>query len=237
MYAVQMERNFNTGRQARIPRSAAIRAARGVGQLCVCFVLALAISSCGSSGKSASTATHAIARTSSTQAPVSAPMPRLLILSPRQGAHTGPTLTVRVAVSDAPKGGAQRFRYVLDRRLTRFGSSRLTFHDLAPGRHHLRVLMTNSAAHASITFIVRAPVQVAAQALPPEVQSTTSTSTPASPVTATPPPAKEAPPAPKPAPPPASTPSPQGGGIPQGPNAGDGDSDNHGAPSDGDGNF
>jgi hypothetical protein len=38
--------------------------------------------------------------------------------------------------------------------------------------------------------------------------------------------------APAPAPPPAPS-----GGIPQGPNAGDADSDNHGGPSDGDGNI
>jgi hypothetical protein len=30
---------------------------------------------------------------------------------------------------------------------------------------------------------------------------------------------------------------PAGGGIPQGPNAGDGDADNHGGPSDGDGHI
>jgi hypothetical protein len=211
-----------------------------VGPICVAFTVALAVSACGGSGKSASAATHTTTRTSSAQTPVSAPLPRLSILSPRQGAHTGATLTVRVAVSHATAGGARRFRYVLDRRLTRFGSSRLVFHDLAPGRHHLLVLMANSGAHASTAFTVRTPAPpVAAQAPPPQTQSTTSASTPAPPVTAAPPPAKAAPPPAKPAPPPppTSTPPPQGGGIPQGPNAGDGDGDNQGAPSDGDGNI
>ncbi len=216
-----------------------IRAGRAIGPLCLGVTVALAVSGCGGSGsgKSASAATHATTRTSSTQAPISVPMPRLSILSPRRGAHTGATLTVRVAVRNAPKSGARRFRYVLDRRLTRFGSSRLTFHDLAPGRHHLLVLMTNNAAHARTTFTVRAPAPAVVQAPPSEAQSTTSTSTPAEPAPVAPQPAKAAPPPAEPTPPPAtSTPSPQGGGIPQGPNAGDGDGDNHGAPSDGDGN-
>jgi hypothetical protein len=228
VYAVPMKRDPCRSGEAEIPRWTVLRAARGIGPLCVGFTLALAVSGCGSGGgKSASAATHAMTRTSSsTRAPVRSLMPHLSILSPRQGARTGQTLTVRVTVSNAPAGGARRFRYVLDRRLRRSGSSRLTFQNLAPGRHHLLVFMTTGGAHASTTFTVRAPApQVAVQAPPTEVQRTTS-----APTTAAPPPAKAAPPPPK------STSSPPAGGIPQGPNAGDGDGDNQGAPSDGDGN-
>jgi hypothetical protein len=148
-------------------------------------------------------------------------MPHLSILSPRAGAHTASTLTVRVALSGATNG-AQRFRYVLDRRLTRFGPARLTFHDLAPGRHSLEVLLaTTGTARASTTFTVRAPAHVASPA-PAQTQPTVSTPAPAPTTTA---------------PPPKASPPPSSGGIPQGPNAGDGDGDNNGAPSDGDGNL
>ena len=212
-------------------RAFVMRAARAVGPLSVGLALVLVGSGCGG-GKSAPAA-QTTTRSSSARVAISAPSPHLSILSPRKGASTGSTLTVRVAVDNAPAGGKHRFRYVLDRRLTRSGSSHLTFRDLAPGRHHLVVLMTKSTARASTTFTVRAPARpVAAQAPPVEVQSTTSAPAPAAPAPAeaTPPPAEATPPPP-------STPSPQAGGIPQGPNAGDGDSDNHGAPSDGDGNI
>jgi hypothetical protein len=141
----------------------------------------------------------------------SAPTAHLSILSPRPAAHTGSTLTVRVGVSGAPSTGAPVFRYVLDRRLTRSGSSRLTFHDLAAGRHHLVVsLAADSPIHAATTFTVRAPPAVV-------VAPTQPTTTPA----------------PEPA---VTNPPPSTGGIPQG-NGGDGDGDNNGRPSDGDGNI
>jgi hypothetical protein len=161
-------------------------------------------------------------------------MPHLSILSPRAGTHTASTLTVRVALSGAPVGGAQRFRYVLDRGLARFGPARLTFHDLAPGRHSLEVLLaTTGTARASTTFTVRAPAHVAIPA-PAQTQPTVSTPAPAP----TTPPPRTLPPTKTTAPaPPKASPPPSSGGIPQGPNAGDGDGDNNGAPSDGDGNL
>jgi hypothetical protein len=202
------------------------------GSICASVGLVLLASGCGG-GSSAMTATTRapVAAPAITAAkPASAPTPHLSILSPRMGAHTASTLTVRVALSGAPAGGAQRFRYVLDRRLARSGSARLTFHDLAPGRHRLEVLSAaGSTVSASTTFTVRAPAPVAIPA-PARAQPTVSTAAPA-PTTATPAPQTTAPAPPKASPPPAS------GGIPQGPNAGDGDGDNNGGPSDGDGNI
>jgi hypothetical protein len=184
------------------------------------------------------TATRApvAAPATTTAQPASAPAPHLSILSPRAGAHTASTLTVRVALSGAPAGGAQRFRYVLDRRLTRFGPARLTFHDLAPGRHRLEVLSaTTGTTRAGTTFTIRAPARVASPA-PAQTQPTVSTPAPA-PTTATPPPQSPPPTKTTAPPPPKASPPPSSGGIPQGPNAGDGDEDNKGAPSDGDGNI
>jgi hypothetical protein len=131
-----------------------------------------------------------------------------------------------LCVGGAPAGGAQRFRYVLDHRLARSGSARLTYHELAPGHHRLEVLLAagSSASHASTTFTVRGPrpaaVVIPAEApntTPVPVQTTRTTST-------TPPPTKNTTP-----------PPPLSGGILQG-GGGDGDSDNSGGPSDGDGN-
>ncbi len=122
----------------------------------------------------------------------------------------------------------------LDHRLTRSGSDRLTFHNLAPGRHRVEVILTSaSPSHAATTFIVRAPTPLAVpvQAQPTTVSTPPPTST--TPPPRTPPPTKTATP---PAPPQASPPQ-SNSGIPQGPNAGDGDSDNNGGPSDGDGNI
>lgn len=229
-----------------------MRKALIAGPLGAGVALALVVSGCGGASTSTTTrasataATSAAAATVSAPATVTAPTLHLSIVSPRAGAHTGSTLTVRVAVSGAPGAGAQRFRYVLDHRLTRSGSSHLTFHDLAPGHHRLEVVLTSgSAAHAGTTFIVRTPPPVAvvtpveARRTTPEVQQTTpearqttpevqQTTTRAEP----PPPARTSPPPP----PPESTPAPATGSIPQG-NGGDGDGDNNGAASDGDGNI
>ncbi|MFZ1926573.1 MAG: hypothetical protein WAU42_10570 [Solirubrobacteraceae bacterium] len=203
------------------------------------MALVLAASGCGSSTSrktsSAAGTSATVAQTSGAGAPASAPTQHLSILSPRAAAHTASTFTVRVTLSGATNG-AQRFRYVLDHRLARSGSARLTFHDLAPGRHRLEVLSAaDSTVRASTTFTVRAPAPVAIPA-PVPAQPTVSTPAPAPTTTTapprTPPPTKTTAPAlPKASPPPAS------GGIPQGPNAGDGDGDNSGGTSDGDGNI
>jgi hypothetical protein len=208
------------------------------GQVCVGLGLVLVVSGCGGGSSAMTTTTRAsVAAPATTVAkPASAPTPRLSIISPRVGAHTASTLTVRVALSGASTGGAQRFRYVLDRRLTRSGSARLTFHDLAPGRHRLEVLSAaDSTVRTSTTFTVRAPAPVAVP-VPVQTQPTVSAPAPA-PTTTTappriPPPTKTTAPAP-----PKASPPPSSGGIPQGPNAGDGDGDNNGEPSDGDGNI
>jgi hypothetical protein len=196
------------------------------GPLCVSLALTLAVSGCGGNSSSTKTPASVTAHASSAPLSVTAPTPDLSIVSPRAGAHTGPSLTVRVAVSGTQTGAASRFRYVLDRRLTRFGAARLTFHDLAPGRHRLEVLLAStSAGRATITFTVRAPSPVAITA--PAEASPTTTSPPQSPPITT-----NAPP------PPTTTtsPLPPIGGIPQG-GGGDGDGDNSGGPSDGDGNM
>jgi hypothetical protein len=145
------------------------------------------------------------------------------------GAHIASTLTVSVAL-DGAGGSARRFRYVLDHRLTRFGSAHLTFHDLAPGHHRLEVfLATNGASRATTAFTVHRPAPVAIPA-PAQTTPMTTSSQPA-PTPPPPPTTSEAPPPPK-----AASPSQPGGGIPQG-GGGDGDGDNSGGPSDGDGNI
>jgi hypothetical protein len=207
------------------------------GTVCASLGLVLVASGCGGgSAAMTSTARAPVATSAITAAkPASAPTPHLSIRSPRMGAHTASTLTVHVALSGATNG-AQRFRYVLDRRLARSGSARLTFHGLAPGRHRLEVLSAaDSTVSASTTFTVRAPAPVAIPA-PARAQPTVSTAAPAPTTTAPPPrtpsPSKATAPAP-----PKTSPPPASGGIPQGPNAGDGDGDNSGGPSDGDGNI
>ena len=210
------------------------------GSLGASLALVLAASGCGSSTprktSSAAKTSATIAQTSGAGAPASALPPHLSILSPRAGTHTASTLTVRVALSGVTNG-AQRFRYVLDRRLTRSGSTRLTFHDLAPGRHRLEVLsVAENTVGASTTFTVRAPAPVAIP-VPARSQPTVSTPAPAS-TTTTPLPRTPLPPTKTTAPaPPKASPPPTSGGIPQGPDAGDGDGDNNGGPSDGDGNI
>jgi hypothetical protein len=216
-----------------------------IGSLCVCLALALAACGCGSSTSTktstAVTTSAAVTQTSSVKRQLSAPALHLSILSPRVGAHTASTLTVRVAVSGAPPGSTQRFRYVLDRRLTRFGSARLTFHGLASGRHRLEVLLAARATgHATTTFVVRAPTPVAIP-MPVQPQPTASTpaAAPTTPNIPTPPQHTTSPQHSTTTSPPQHTttsPPPSSGGIPQG-GGGDGDGDNSGGPSDGDGNI
>jgi hypothetical protein len=203
--------------------------------MCASPALALAISACGSShaaSPSHAQTTRVAAASATTKSAAPDPPPpvaHLRIISPRRGAHTAPNLTVRVAVTGASASGSRAFMYVLDGTLSRRGSARLTFHDLAPGRHHLLVaLLARRSTRATVSFTVAAPPPPPS----PGPASSAQPSTPAlAPPTAAPPPppTMTQPPAPTPAPPPSM-------GIPQGLNAGDGDADNNGAPSDGDGN-
>jgi hypothetical protein len=200
------------------------------------LLLILAVAGCGGSGSTTKTSAAVTAASNAPQPAAPAPVRHLSILSPRVGAHTGATITVRVALSGAAASAADRFRYVLDHRFTRTGSDRLTLHELLPGRHRVEVIWTGGgASRAATTFIVRAPAPVA---LPAPAQTQPSVPTPApQPTSTTPPPATTAPPKTTTSPPPEASPPPSAGGIPQGPNAGDGDSDNRGGPSDGDGNI
>jgi len=205
------------------------------GPLGVSLGLILAASGCGG-GTSTTKAREAVTQASNAPQPAAAaPVRHLSILSPRVGAHTAATLTVRVRLTGAATSGLQRFQYVLDHRLTRSGSDRLTFHDLAPGRHRLEVILAGaSPSRATTTFTVRAPTPSAS---PVPAQSQPTVSTPIPPPTSSTPPPRTQPPTRTTAPaPPKANPPQSSGGIPQGPNAGDGDGDNNGAPSDGDGN-
>jgi hypothetical protein len=137
------------------------------------------------------------------------------ILSPKPGAHTGQTVSIRAVVLGAP---ARHFslRYVLDGGRTRRGSSHFELQHLAPGHHHLVVLLAgDQAVKAARSFVVRQP--------PPAP----------TPVATVPAPQPQTTPMPAPTATPPPSPS---GGIPQN-NGGDGDGDNNGAPSDGDGNI
>jgi hypothetical protein len=219
--------------------------------------LAVCITACGSSHSSSNQTTIRAAAThaaTATAAPAPrAPAPRLRIVSPRDGARAGQTLTVRVSLTGLAATGTEAFKYVLDGIETRLGTAQLTFHGLAPGQHHLLVaLVARPSVNGSLSFSVPAP------ALAPSSVPTPIVSAPAAPTTMTPPSAP-APRTPTPsATPPASTPTPPTSSatpppttttqapipaptpmsaIPQGPNAGDGDNDNHGGPSDGDGNI
>jgi len=201
--------------------------------------LIFAASGCGggtSTIKAPATATQA---TNAPQPAVAAPVRHLSIVSPRAGAHTAATLTVRVKLTGTAISGAQPFRYVLDHLLTRSGTDRLTFHNLAPGRHRLEVIRPSaSPSHVATTFIVRAPARVVVPVPAHQAQPTASTPIPP-PTSSTSPSPRTSPPTKTttaPAPPQASPPQ-SNGGIPQGPNAGDGDGDNNGGPSDGDGNI
>jgi hypothetical protein len=198
--------------------------------------LIFAASGCGG-GTSTIKAPAATQASNAPQPAVTAPVRHLSIVSPRAGAHTAATLAVRVKLTGTATSGAPRFRYVLDHRLTRSGSDRLTFHSLAPGCHRLEVIWSGaSPSHTATMFIVRAPAHVV---VPVPAQAQPTASTPIPPPTCTSPPPRTSPPTKTttaPAPPQASPPQ-SNGGIPQGPNAGDGDGDNNGGPSDGDGNL
>ena len=212
-----------------------LRSPRAVGAL-VALGVALVVSACGGGSSSSSSApattTQAAAVSSTTSA---APKPRLKTLSPRAGSHTGSNVTVRVALVNGKATGPKPFRYVLDGQ-TRFGQRRLVLHGVKPGRHQLIVTLVDDRAVRSETpFVVKAPPPP-----PPPVVTTsapTATAPPPATTTAPSPPTTTAPPPTAAAPPPPTTTSPpSGGGIPQG-GGGDGDGDNSGAPSDGDGSI
>ncbi len=210
-----------------------LRSPRAVGSL-VALGVALVVSACGggysSSSSAPATTTQAAAVSSTTSA---APKPRLKTLSPRAGSHTGSNVTVRVALVNGKATGPKPFRYVLDGR-TRFGQRRLVFDGVKPGRHQLIVTLVDDRAVRSETpFVVTAPPPppvVTTSAPTVTVPPPATTTAPSPPTTTAPPPTAAAPP------PPTTTSPPSGGGIPQG-GGGDGDGDNSGAPSDGDGSI
>jgi hypothetical protein len=221
--------NTNTRLRVLIPGAAAIVA------------VGLLLAGCGSSGgaKSASAAqsTAPTASSPATNAAVAAAKPATVrILSPAAGSHTGSTVTVHVLVTGGATGRST-LRYVLDGRLSRHGSTRLTYRELAPGRHTVVVsLLVDGSVRAARSFVVRAP------APPPPEPTHTEPAQPApstqmgSEHEASAPPAEPKPSEPKQSPPESKPSAPEGGGIPQG-GGGDGDSDNNGGPSDGDGNI
>jgi hypothetical protein len=207
---------------------------RSVGIMGAACAVAFGISACGSShsAKTAQgrTTTAAPATQTKVAAAVPPPSPRLRIVFPRSGARVATTLTIHVSVRGVAATGASALKYVLDGSLTRLGSARLTYRALAPGDHHVLVsLAGRPSVKARVKFTVPAPA-AAAPAIP---AATPTSSAPPPPTPAT---APAPPPSTTPAPSPAPTP-PASGGIPQGANAGDADGDNHGAPSDGDGNI
>jgi hypothetical protein len=150
---------------------------------------------------------------------------------------------VRVGIFGGSGRRSTALVYVLDGRKPRKAGRTFVLRHLSPGRHRLSVRTTDGrspTARATRTFVVKPPPPSTAPAV---------TSAPVTPTPTAPAPTTAAPPATTPtttsAPPPPPTttaPPPQtsttpSGGIPQGPNAGDGDGDNQGAPSDGDGNL
>ncbi len=192
-------------------------------------VLSLIIAACGSgtthhTNALAAATTHSTATTTAT-APRPDVDPHLRILAPRNKAHVTQTMTVHVSVSGGKATGSHAFKYVLDGKLTRLGPARVTYAGLTPGTHRLLVsLVAQPSVRAVVAFTVTAPPA------PPAPTTTTTAPTPPSPTTTAPapnppPPTTATPP---PSPPPPTSCIPQHGG-------GDGDHDNHGAPSDGDG--
>jgi hypothetical protein len=189
------------------------------------LVVAATVAGCGGSSSSTTAASKPAAAPLTTATTPPPAIPRLRILSPRAGAHTGQTVTVHVVVTGSSQRDSSSFRYVVDGGRAKPGSARLTLRGLAPGSHHLVVTLANNhSVKGTRSFIVRTPPAPTApvQSAPP----TTQTQAPA--------------PAPAPAPPQTTTSSPPpttpSGGIPQN-NGGDMDSDNNGGPSDGDGNI
>ena len=206
---------------ARLTRGATVCLAAGLSVLAGCGGAGSTRYGGGSAGAGATT-THAAAAStapSTTASAATVPVVHLSIVSPRAGSRTGTTVTVHVAVSHGALAGGT-LHYLLDRRLTRTGGTRLTFHELAPGSHRLEVISAGGAAHAATAFTVRTPPAPPAP-VPAPAAPTSSAPSPQPSETSPSPPAGQS--------------APSGGGIPQN-GGGDGDGDNHGGPSDGDGN-
>jgi hypothetical protein len=202
------------------------------------IAVGLLLTGCGSSSsKTASVAQPAPAgATATASAAASAAKPAgVRILSPAAGSQTGSTVTVHVRVSGGATGSA-KLRYLLDGHLSRHGSTRLTYHELAPGRHTVSVsIVGDGGVHAARSFVVRAPTPAPverAPAAPAEAAPSGQMGAEHERAARSPEPK---PSEPKPTPPESKPSAPETGGIPQG-GGGDGDSDNNGGPSDGDGN-
>jgi hypothetical protein len=137
-----------------------MKPARKSAPVCIGVAVAMAVAGCGGASSTPTTTTASTTAPAASQgstAPSAAPVTHLAVVSPHPGAHTGSTLTVHVTARGAPSGFSGQFRYVLDGRVTRSGSSELTFHDLAPGHHTVRVVMVGSPVETSTSFTVSAP--------------------------------------------------------------------------------
>jgi hypothetical protein len=213
------------------------------------IVIAGLVAGCGSSQPKSTSAKAAATPVASTPA---APTPAAIaFVTPKPGAAVGSTVRALVHLT-----GTGRVQFILDSGPPRSTSGlALTLRHLSPGAHRLiaQLLPADkaSAVSATVHFRVRpATVAVKHPAVAPEPAAVpVSPSPPArAPAPATThgsaPSASSPPPSPTPAPP-ATTPThqnpptatqPQSSGIPQG-GGGDGDADNNGGPSDGDGNI
>jgi hypothetical protein len=189
------------------------------------------VTGCG--GASTTPSSKSVTATTSTAAATPAPVAKLRILSPHPGAHTGPTVVVRIRVIGGGASAQHALLYQLDRRRPQRSGERLILHRLPAGHHHLLIRFDNGThATAVLTFVVRPPAPAPAPAPPVSptttaAPTTTSAPAPAAPQTTTAPAAPTT--TPSPTPPPASA-------IPQH-NGGDQDADNNGGPTDGDGNI
>ncbi len=212
----------------------------------VSSVLAVVVvAGCGSSSSSTPAEKPSAVVTASVAAN-RGPAVRLRIVSPHAGAHTGRTVEVVVAATGSVRLSGRSLRYVLDRRAAHLGGRHFVLRNLGPGRHHLTVRLSDDpSVRASTSFVVRVPARhpasTAAPVPPAQPQTITSTTAQTS-ATAAPsaPTTTVAPPKVLPPPTPTTTTTtsapPPSGGIPQG-NGGDGDADNNGGPTDGDGNI
>jgi hypothetical protein len=134
----------------------------------------LAVAGCGSAStvtapkatvtRAAAAATTAASTSSAAPPP---PPPRLRIVAPRHDftARDG-TVVVRVAVLGGH--GHVGLRYVVDRRRSQNAARRFVVRDLAPGHHHLLVMLAGDrGVHASTMFAVRKPPPPPPPPLPP----------------------------------------------------------------------
>jgi predicted aconitase with swiveling domain len=213
------------------------------------------IAGCGSTHRTPAPAKPVTASTTSATQPAPA---RVSFLAPAPGASVGSTVRARVKLT-----GTGRLQFILDRGSPLIASgTALTLRHLTPGTHQLVAQLLpagqGSAVSATVHFRVRAPAANRPRATPAPAssmpaQTSTATAAPAPAATVTPqapapattqaapppPPATHTAPATTPAPaattPTTATRPPAASGIPQG-GGGDGDADNNGAPSDGDGN-